>query len=93
MVAICTRKLAEMYCYICLDADVETYGLYDAMQQLPENTWHMWWALSTAQQLGNAGAHARADPLSARQGAQAMGASVAISAAYVARAQAPRARL
>ena len=45
--------------------DVETYGLYDAMQQLSENTWHMWRALSTAQQLGNAGAHARADPLSA----------------------------
>jgi len=94
MAAVCARKLAEMYVKICLDGmDVEYWGLNDGMQQLPESTWHMWWALSQAKTIGNAGAHPRLKAMTKEDGFVAMTAAVIIADAFMSRARAPRARL
>ena len=94
MTAACARKLAEMYVKICLEGmDVEVWDLNDGLQQLPESTWHMWWALTQAKTLGNAAAHPRLMAMTREAGLKAMSAAVHIADAFMSRARAPRARL
>ena len=94
LTAVCARKLAEMFVKICLDGlDMQIWTLEGGLRQLPETSWHLWWALKTTQHVGNAGAHARTIKSSSADGERAMSAAVTLARAYIDRAHAPVARL